>query len=173
LTCHEAGCCPRRPRGPAEDLILLEALELPSTPPREGVWPAIEPINRYEDDMTNRLDQAVGPGEEIERQLGLDSAWCALTCSTGTWRGTTWPRRSSTPGGGSPACMSMTTRRRPYQEVGVVSPQPSTGARSTGGDIRNDKLQRRYEVTSTIASILDWLGATPDRTDRDPRNHAP
>ena len=78
------------------------------------------------------------------------------------------------------ARMHMTAGRRPYREVGqfgqvvgVVSPQPSTGARSTGGDIRNDKLQRRYEVTSTIASILDWLGATPDRTDRDPRNHAP
>jgi hypothetical protein len=78
------------------------------------------------------------------------------------------------------ARMHMTAGRRPYREVGqfgqvvgVVSPQPSTGTRSTGGDIRNDELQRRYEVTSTIASILDWLGATPDRTDRDPRNHAP
>ena len=28
--------------------------------------------------MTNRLEQAVGLGEEIERQLGLDSVWvCA------------------------------------------------------------------------------------------------
>jgi hypothetical protein len=172
----------RPPGSPAEDLGPAGgAAGIAEHAAREGVWLAIEPINRFEDYMTNRLEQAVGLGEEIERQVGLDSAWvCALTCSTGTWRGTTWPRRSLTPGGGSPACMSMTTRRRPYREVGqfgqvvgVVSPQPSTGARSTGGDIRNDKLQRRYEATSTIASILDWLGATPDRTDRDPRNHAP
>jgi hypothetical protein len=115
--------------------------------------------------MTNRLEQAVGLGEEIERQVGLDSAWvCALTCSTGTWRGTTWPRRSLTPGGGSPACMSMTTRRRPYREVGqfgqvvgVVSPQPSTGARSTGGDIRNDKLQQLHLGHGHHVASLDVL----------------
>jgi hypothetical protein len=29
----------------------------------------MEPINRYEDDMTNRLEQAVGLGEEIEPAL--------------------------------------------------------------------------------------------------------
>jgi hypothetical protein len=49
---------------------------------REGVWLAIEPINRYEDYMTNRLEQAVGLGEEIERQLGLGSAWVCADCST-------------------------------------------------------------------------------------------
>jgi len=59
----------------------------------EGVCPAIEPINRYEDDMTNRLGQAVGLGEEIERQLGLGSA-CRTTpvprgrpVRAGRWRG--------------------------------------------------------------------------------------
>jgi hypothetical protein len=29
---------------------------------------------------------------------------------------------------------------------------------------RYDKLRRRYEATLTIASILDWLRAKPDRT---------
>jgi hypothetical protein len=42
---------------------------------REGVWPAIEPINRYEDDMTNRLEQAVGLGEVIEPVLPGTQAW--------------------------------------------------------------------------------------------------
>jgi hypothetical protein len=32
--------------------------------------------------MTNRLEQAVGLGEEIERQLGLGSAWVCADCST-------------------------------------------------------------------------------------------
>jgi hypothetical protein len=32
--------------------------------------------------MTNRLEKGVGLGEEIERQLGLGSCGCALTCST-------------------------------------------------------------------------------------------
>ena len=29
---------------------------------------------------------------------------------------------------------------------------------------RYDKLRRRYEATLTIASLLDWLRASPDRT---------
>jgi hypothetical protein len=130
--------------------------------------------------MTNRLEQAVGLGEEIERQLGLDSVWVCADLFHRNMEGDDLAEALIDAGRGSPVRMSMTTKRRPYREVGqfgqvvgVVSPQPSTGARSTGGDIRNDKLQRRYEATSTIASILDWLGATPDRTDRDPRNHAP
>jgi hypothetical protein len=36
----------------------------------------------YEDYMINRLDQAVGLAEEVERELGLDSSGCARTCST-------------------------------------------------------------------------------------------
>jgi hypothetical protein len=46
----------------------------------------------------------------------------------------------------------------------VVSPPPRPVQGAPGGGIRNEKLQRRYEVTSTIASILDWLRGTPDRT---------
>jgi sugar phosphate isomerase/epimerase len=63
------------PRQPAEDRkVLLEALgELAEHAAREGVWLAVEPINRYEDYMVNRLDQAVGLAEEVERELGLDS----------------------------------------------------------------------------------------------------
>jgi sugar phosphate isomerase/epimerase len=63
------------PRQPADDRkVLLEALaELAEHADREGVWLAIEPINRYEDYMVNRLDQAVGLAEEVERELGLAS----------------------------------------------------------------------------------------------------
>jgi sugar phosphate isomerase/epimerase len=63
------------PRGEREDRkVLLEALaELGQHAAREGVWLALEPINRYEDYMINRLDQAVSLAEEVERELGLHS----------------------------------------------------------------------------------------------------
>jgi sugar phosphate isomerase/epimerase len=63
------------PREPSEDRrVLLEALvELAGHAATEGVWLAVEPINRYEDYMVNRIDQAVTLGEEVERQTGLSS----------------------------------------------------------------------------------------------------
>ncbi|HET8787366.1 MAG TPA: sugar phosphate isomerase/epimerase family protein, partial [Actinomycetes bacterium] len=63
------------PRQPDEDhKVLLEALvELAGHAAAEGVWLAVEPINRYEDYMVNRLDQAVELGEEVERATGQDS----------------------------------------------------------------------------------------------------
>jgi sugar phosphate isomerase/epimerase len=63
------------PRSPAEDRkVLLEALAvLGEHAAREGVWLAVEPINRYEDYMVNRLDQAVSLAEAVERELGLGS----------------------------------------------------------------------------------------------------
>jgi sugar phosphate isomerase/epimerase len=63
------------PRTQEEDRkVLLEALlALAEHATREGVWLAVEPLNRFEDYMVNRLDQAVGLAEEVERQLGLDS----------------------------------------------------------------------------------------------------
>jgi sugar phosphate isomerase/epimerase len=63
------------PRNQRDDRkVLVEALlELADHAAREGVWLAIEPINRYEDYMVNRLDQAVSLAEEVERALGLDS----------------------------------------------------------------------------------------------------
>src|SRR4051812_13974953 len=63
------------PRRPAEDrAVLLEALvELAEHAAREGVWLALEPINRYEDYMLNRLEQAVVLGEEVERATGYGS----------------------------------------------------------------------------------------------------
>jgi sugar phosphate isomerase/epimerase len=63
------------PRGPADDRkVLLEALaELGEHADREGVWLALEPINRYEDYMINRLDQAVDLADEVRRELGYDS----------------------------------------------------------------------------------------------------
>jgi sugar phosphate isomerase/epimerase len=63
------------PRQPAEDrAVLLEALlELAEHAAREGVWLALEPINRYEDYMINRIEQAVDLAEEVERVAGYDS----------------------------------------------------------------------------------------------------
>jgi sugar phosphate isomerase/epimerase len=63
------------PRDPRDDRkVLLEALMvLAEHAAREGVWLAVEPINRYEDYMVNRLDQAVSLAEEVQRELGLDS----------------------------------------------------------------------------------------------------
>jgi len=63
------------PRQPADDrAVLLEALvELSEHAAREGVWLALEPINRYEDYMLNRLEQAVDLAEEVERATGYGS----------------------------------------------------------------------------------------------------
>ncbi|MFL6130347.1 MAG: sugar phosphate isomerase/epimerase family protein [Mycobacteriales bacterium] len=63
------------PRTPAEDhAVLLEALvELSEHAAREGVWLALEPINRYEDYLLNRLEQAVDLAEEVERGSGYGS----------------------------------------------------------------------------------------------------
>jgi sugar phosphate isomerase/epimerase len=63
------------PRRPEEDRkVLLEALfELAEHAAREGVWLALEALNRYEDYMVNRLEQAVSLGEEVQRQTGFAS----------------------------------------------------------------------------------------------------
>ena len=63
------------PRQPHEDRkVLLEALtELAGHAAAEGVWLAVEPINRYEDYMVNRLEQAAELGEEVERATGSAS----------------------------------------------------------------------------------------------------
>jgi sugar phosphate isomerase/epimerase len=63
------------PRQPHEDRkILLETLtELAGHAAAEGVWLAVEPINRYEDYMVNRLEQAAELGEEVERATGSAS----------------------------------------------------------------------------------------------------
>jgi sugar phosphate isomerase/epimerase len=63
------------PRSAVDDRrVLLEALAvLAEHAAREGVWLAVEPINRYEDYMVNRLEQAVSLAEEVERELGHDS----------------------------------------------------------------------------------------------------
>jgi sugar phosphate isomerase/epimerase len=60
------------PRTAVEDRkALTEALaEVGEHAAREGVWLAIEPLNRYEDYMVNRLEQAVSLAEEVERGLG-------------------------------------------------------------------------------------------------------
>jgi len=75
VTCHEAAAVLRPPGSPAEDLVLLEAAGIADHAAREGVWPAIEPINRYEDDLTNGLERAVGLGEVIEPVLPGTQAW--------------------------------------------------------------------------------------------------
>src|SRR5215218_1553005 len=60
------------PRQPADDRKVL-LVELAEHAAAEGVWLAVEPINRYEDYMVNRLDQAVSLGEEVEQATGVDS----------------------------------------------------------------------------------------------------
>ena len=59
------------PRSAAEDRqVLLEGLtELGEYATQEGVLVLLEPLNRFEDHMVNRLDQAV----ELCRTVGLDS----------------------------------------------------------------------------------------------------
>lgn len=59
------------PRSTAEDReVLMEGLaELGEHAGREGVLVLLEPLNRYEDHMLNRLDQAV----ELCRAVGLES----------------------------------------------------------------------------------------------------
>lgn len=61
----------RPPRSAAEDRqVLIEGLaELGEHAAREGVLVLLEPLNRYEDHMLNRLDQAVG----LCVSVGLDS----------------------------------------------------------------------------------------------------
>ena len=64
------------PAAPAEDLVPAGgAAGIADHAAREGVWPAIEPINRYEDDLTNGLERAVGLGEVIEPVLPGIQAW--------------------------------------------------------------------------------------------------
>jgi hypothetical protein len=64
------------PAAPAEDLVPAGgAAGIADHAAREGVWPAIEPINRDEDDLTNRLEQAFGLGEVIEPVLPGTQAW--------------------------------------------------------------------------------------------------
>jgi sugar phosphate isomerase/epimerase len=59
------------PRSPEEDReVLIEALsELGQHAEREGVVVWLEPLNRYEDHMVNRLDQAAG----LVRATGYDT----------------------------------------------------------------------------------------------------
>ena len=59
------------PRSPAEDReVLIEVLsELGEHAAREGVAVFLEPLNRYEDHMLNRVEQAV----ELADAVGLDS----------------------------------------------------------------------------------------------------
>jgi sugar phosphate isomerase/epimerase len=62
------------PRGAAEDReVLLEGLlALGEHAAREGSWLGLEALNRYEDHMVNRLDQAADLCEQVERALGSD-----------------------------------------------------------------------------------------------------
>ena len=54
--------------------MLLEALiPLAEHAAREGVWLALEALNRYEDYMINRLDQVVGLAQEVEEATGTRS----------------------------------------------------------------------------------------------------
>jgi sugar phosphate isomerase/epimerase len=63
------------PRTAEEDRkVLLEALiPLAEHAEREGVWLALEALNRYEDYMINSLGQVVGLAQEVEEATGTRS----------------------------------------------------------------------------------------------------
>ena len=63
------------PRPPEEDRkVLLDALcDLAVHAEREGVWLALEALNRYEDYMLNRLDQVADLAGEVARETGTTS----------------------------------------------------------------------------------------------------
>lgn len=63
------------PRSAADDRkVLLDALvELAEHAAREGVWLALEALNRYEDYMLNRLEQVAELAGEVERATGRAS----------------------------------------------------------------------------------------------------
>ena len=63
------------PRPPEEDRkVLLDALcDLAVHAEREGVWLALEALNRYEDYMLNRLDQVADLAAEVARETGTTS----------------------------------------------------------------------------------------------------
>ena len=65
----------RSPRTPEDDrAVLLEALcELAVHAQAEGVWVALEALNRYEDYMLNRLDQVGDLAGEVARETGTTS----------------------------------------------------------------------------------------------------
>ena len=65
----------RPPRGPDDDRkVLLDALcELAVHAEREGVWLALEALNRYEDYMLNRLEQVADLAGEVARATGTTS----------------------------------------------------------------------------------------------------
>jgi sugar phosphate isomerase/epimerase len=65
----------RPPRTPAQDReVLLEALvPLAEHAAREGVWLALEALNRYEDYMLNRLEQVCDLAEEVHATTGTRS----------------------------------------------------------------------------------------------------
>jgi sugar phosphate isomerase/epimerase len=63
------------PRSAQEDHdVLLEALvELGEHAAREGVYLWLEALNRYEDHMVNRLEQAAALAAEVEQAIGTDA----------------------------------------------------------------------------------------------------
>ena len=63
------------PRPPEEDRkVLLDALcDLAVHAEREGVWLALEALNRYEDYMLNRLDPVADLAGEVARETGTTS----------------------------------------------------------------------------------------------------
>jgi sugar phosphate isomerase/epimerase len=60
---------PPRPEAEDREVLLAGLAELGAHAAAEGVWFCLEPLNRYEDHMVNRLDQAVSLIEAV----GLDS----------------------------------------------------------------------------------------------------
>ena len=136
------------PRTPEEDRkVLLDALvQLGEHAAREGVWLALEAINRYEDYMLNRLDQVVSLAEEVYDAVGARSVRaCAdlfhlnieeddlpaaieaagpgsRTCTSTTRTGSSPARATSTSQGPSGPCARSTTTAGTHSSAGSAVP---------------------------------------------------
>ena len=98
------------PRTPEEDRkVLLDALvQLAEHAAREGVWLALEALNRYEDYMLNRLDQVADLAEEVRATTGTTSVRACADFFHLNIEEDDLPRRSRPPGPGSATCTSTT-----------------------------------------------------------------
>ena len=144
---------PFAPPRTAEDdrKVLLEALiPLAEHAEREGVWLALEALNRYEDYMINRLDQVVGLAKEVEEATGttvhpglrrllppqhrggrhgeghrrgrtLDRATSTSTTRTGC---SPAPATSTSPAPSGPCARSTTTAGTPWSAGCAATPRP-------------------------------------------------
>ena len=150
------------PRQADEDRKVLEALiELAEHAAAEGVWLAVEPINRYEDYMINRIDQAVGLGDEVERETGLGSVRVCADLFHMNIEEDDLAAAIGPPGRGSPTSTSTTPTGS--------SPAPATWTSNVFGALRDvgydDWLTLRCRLRGDAEEAPpppgSWPGSSP------------